>query len=78
MAHKLTSTQPEPARTRIYGSTKVKAMKSSNQPQPLPNTKVHGNKATRQIRVRLKAAKDKREMLIRSEDFNPAIHAVVK
>lgn len=74
-----TSTQPEPAKTRIYGGgKKPKAIDgASNQPEVLPHIKVYGSKKTRQIRVRRKADKSKTEMLIPFADFDPAKHARV-
>lgn len=73
---KITSTQPEPAKIRVYGSTPVEPLAgASNQPQVLPHTKVHGVKATRTVRVKLKGAKDGREMVIAAADFDPAKHA---
>ena len=75
MTHKLTGTQPEPAKTRIYGSTPVEPLAAaSNQPQVLPHIKVHGVKATPTVRVKLKGAKDGREMVIAAADFDPAKH----
>jgi hypothetical protein len=73
MAHKLTSTQPEPARTRIYGSTNVEPLASSNQPEVIPN-KVYGSKLTRQIRVRLKGTDDADSFFIRKQDFDETKH----
>lgn len=73
-----TSTQPEPAKTRIYGSTPVAPIDgASNQPTPLPNTRVYGGKKVRQIRVRLKASRDKKEFLIPFADFDPTKHVAV-
>lgn len=71
-----TSTQPQIALTRIYGSTPVIPLDSSNQPQVIPN-KVHGVKLTRQVRVRLKASVDKKSFLVRFADFDPVKHARV-
>ncbi len=73
-----TSSQPEPAKTRIYGSAPVRPLAgASNQPEVLPHTRVHGVRKTPQIRVRLKTDKDKREFLIPFDEFNPAIHSRV-
>ncbi len=75
-----TSTQPEVAKSAIYGGgrkpTPIRG--ASNQPTPLPHTKVHGVKKTRTIRVRLKASKDRRVLIIPFADFNPAIHRAVE
>ena len=79
MKTRITSTQPEPARTKIYGGgRKPKAIQgASNQPQPLPHTKVYGGKKTPQIRVRLKASKDKRILRIPFDEYDPTKHARV-
>lgn len=79
MTHKLTSTQPEPVRQKIYGSRPVEPLEgASNQPTVLTHTRVYGVKRVPQIRVRLKADKDKRELLIPLADFDPEKHVAVK
>lgn len=72
---KITSSQPEPVKQRIYGSTPVEPLAgASNQPEVLPHTKVHGGKRTPTIRVRLKSGGDDRELIVNVADFDAAMH----
>lgn len=71
---KTTSTQPELAKTRIYGSTHVEPMDSANQPEVLPHTKVHGVKTTATVTVRLKNSDEDGELVIGEADFDASKH----
>ena len=68
--HKITSTQPEPVKQRIYGSRPVESIGESNQPAVLRHTKVYGGKRIPTIRVRLKDSDDDRELLVNEKDFD--------
>ena len=70
--HKLTGSQPQPVRQRIYGSVPVAPLEgASNQPEVLSNTKVYGVKVIPTIRVTSKGGD---EMIINQTDFDPAKH----
>ena len=69
--HKLTASQPEPVKQRIYGSRPVESIGESNQPEVLPHTKVYGVKRIPTIRVKLKDSDDDREILVNQRDFDP-------
>lgn len=72
---RVTSTQPEPVKQRIYGSTPVEPLGgASNQPQVLPHTKVYGQRKIARVRVKLKDRDDGRELVIDEKDFDPARH----
>lgn len=70
MTHRVTSTQPEPVKMRIYGSRKVIPLDSANQPQPIP-VKVYGSKVLPTIRVRLKDSDTDRVLIINEKEFDP-------
>ena len=76
--HKLTASQPEPVKQRIYGSRPVESIGEPNQPQVLPHTKVYGGKRIPTIRVQLKDSDDDRVLIINEQGFDPAKHVRVE
>ena len=70
MTHRITSTQPEPVKMRIYGAKKVIPLDSANQPEVIP-TKINGSKVLPTIRVRMKDSNDDRVLIINQRDFDP-------
>ena len=77
MTHKTTANQPEPVRQRIYGSTPVEPIEgAANQPELLPQTKVHGQRRTPTVRVR--ARDTDQEMVINQADFDDALHELIR
>ena len=73
MNHKVTGTQPEPVKQKIYGSGPVKPLDApSDQPKVLPHIKVYGGKKPVTVRVRIRASD--RDAIINEADFDDAVH----
>ena len=76
MEHQPTGNQPEPAKTRIYGSTPVAPLKTpSDTPADVSGTRVYGVRKNPTIRVKLQGGD--RELLIPESDFDPDRHTPV-
>jgi len=70
--HKLTGSQPQPVRQRIYGSVPVSPLEgASNQPRVLHHAHPYGVKVIPTIRVTSKGGD---EMIINQTDFDSAKH----
>ena len=74
MTHKLSGNQPQNVRQRIYGSTPVEPLEDapSDQPIVLQHTRVHGQRQTATVRVRVKGGDQ--EMIINQADFDSGRH----
>lgn len=75
MTKRITGSQPEPVRQRIYGSLPVEPLGGpSDQPEVLPHTKVYGVKQVPTVKVTLKDGDPERTLRICESDFDDAVH----
>ena len=75
---KVTSTQPQPVKQRIYGSTPVEPLAgASNQPDVVAGTKSYNSKVLPTTRVTRKGDKDERVLTINASDLDPDQHVAV-
>ena len=70
---KITSSQPEVVRQKIYGSVPNRPLNGpSDQPAVVKGTRVYGQRLTPTVRVRL--TDSDRELVIEEKDFDPDRH----
>ena len=76
MKHRITSSQPEPVRQKIYSAgVPVRPLDGpSDQPDVVAGTKVYGQRKTPTVRIRLRNSDDERVLVIAASEFDPERH----